>query len=67
MSFFLQLMAFFCCLTVYYIPLGFVTLTKYERILSPSVLFVNNGGLRVLSYRVFIDAVSLSLHVGLVE
>lgn len=44
-----------------------MTLTKYERILSPSVLFVNIGGLRVLSYRVFIDAVSLSLHVGLVE
>ena len=44
-----------------------MTLTKYERILSPSVLFVNIGGLRVLSYRVFIYAVSLSLHVGLVE
>ena len=29
--------------------------------------FVNIGGLRVLSYRVFIYAVSLSLHVGLVE
>lgn len=57
----------FYCLTVYYIPLGFVTLTKYERILSLSVLFVNIGGLRVLSYRVFIYAVSLSLHVGLVE
>lgn len=60
-------MAFFYCLTVYYNPLGFVTLTKYERKLSPSVLFVNIGGLRVLSYRVFIYAVSLSLHVGLVE
>lgn len=60
-------MAFFYCLTVYYIPLGFVTLTKYERILSPSVSFVNIGELRVLSYRGFIDAVSLSLHVGLVE
>ena len=60
-------MAFFYGLTVYHIPIGFMTLTKYERILSPSVLFVNIGGLRVLSYRVFIDAVSLSLHVDLVE